>query len=112
MSWRTLLGVALLLAAIVSGWSAWRMRDLGKFWLRIELASRGPSPAPVICSLHAVFSPVPASRIAAVTARSPAATSAAIIATMSGSMSSFSFTRASDPLSKRAARGRGRARPG
>ena len=27
MSWRTLLGVALLLAAIVSGWSAWRMGD-------------------------------------------------------------------------------------
>jgi hypothetical protein len=70
--------------------------DLGKFWLRIELASRGPSPAPVICNRHAVFSPVPALRIAAVTARSPAATSAAIIATMSGSMSSFSFTRASD----------------
>jgi len=37
------------------------------------------------------ISPVPASRMAAVTARSPAATSAAIIATMSGSMSSFSF---------------------
>lgn len=27
MSWRTALGVVLLVAAIVSGWSAWRMRD-------------------------------------------------------------------------------------
>ncbi|KAF1684848.1 LPS export ABC transporter periplasmic protein LptC [Pseudoxanthomonas broegbernensis] len=27
MSWRTGLGLALLVAAIVSGWSAWRMRD-------------------------------------------------------------------------------------
>ncbi|MBL3571678.1 ATP-binding cassette domain-containing protein [Rhodovulum visakhapatnamense] len=33
-------------------------------------------------------------------------------ATRSGVMSSLSFTRASDPLSRRAARGRGRARPG
>ena len=52
---------------------------------RIELASRGPSPAPTICPRQASFSPVPASRIAAVTARSPAAISAAIIATRSGS---------------------------
>lgn len=49
--------------------------------------------------------------MAAVTARSPAATSAAIMATMSGSMSSFSFTRASGPRSRPAAHGRGRARP-
>jgi len=27
MSWRTLLGVALLVAAIITGWSAWNMRD-------------------------------------------------------------------------------------
>ena len=27
MSWRTTLGLALLAAALVSGWSAWRMRD-------------------------------------------------------------------------------------
>lgn len=27
MSWRSLLGLALLAAALVSGWSAWRMRD-------------------------------------------------------------------------------------
>lgn len=27
MSWRTLLGLVLLVAALVSGWSAWRMRD-------------------------------------------------------------------------------------
>ncbi|WP_028916140.1 LPS export ABC transporter periplasmic protein LptC [Pseudoxanthomonas sp. J35] len=29
MSWRTVLGLVLLAAAIVSGWSAWRMRDRG-----------------------------------------------------------------------------------
>jgi len=34
--------------------------DLGKYWLRIELASRVPSPVPVICSRHALFSPIPA----------------------------------------------------
>ena len=27
MSWRTILGLVLLAAALVSGWSAWRMRD-------------------------------------------------------------------------------------
>ena len=27
MSWRTLLGLVLLLAAVITGWSAWRMRD-------------------------------------------------------------------------------------
>ena len=53
--------------------------DLGKFWLRIELASRGPSPAPVICSRQAAFSPVPASRMAATEAR--------IMALSSGTMS-------------------------
>lgn len=30
--------------------------DLGKFWLRIELANRAPSAAPVICQRHAYFS--------------------------------------------------------
>ena len=28
MSWRTTLGLVLLLAAIVSGWSAWKNRDV------------------------------------------------------------------------------------
>jgi hypothetical protein len=51
---------------------------------RIVLASRCPSPAPVIWPRQAVLRPVPASRMAAVTARSPAAISAAIIATRSG----------------------------
>jgi hypothetical protein len=58
---------------------------------RIEFASRGPRPAPVICPRQAVLSPVPASRIAADTARSPAATSAFSIAARSGRMSSLSF---------------------
>ena len=44
---------------------------------RMVRASRAPRPAPVICSRQAAFSPVPASRIAADTARSPAVTSAA-----------------------------------
>jgi hypothetical protein len=68
---------------------------LGKVSDRIEFASRDPSPAPTICPRQASFRPVPASRIAAVTARSPAAISAAIIATRSGRMSSLSFIRAS-----------------
>ena len=45
---------------------------------RIEFASRAPSPAPVIWPRQPSFSPAPASRTAAVTARSPAAISAAI----------------------------------
>jgi hypothetical protein len=45
----------------------------------------------VICARQSDFSPVPASRIAALTAFSPALISAAIMATRSGAMSSFNF---------------------
>ena len=50
-------------------------------------------------------------RIAVVTARSPAATSAAIRATMSGSMASFNFMLGTDRQSRPAARDHGWARP-
>jgi hypothetical protein len=62
--------------------------DFGKLAERIELARRRLSPARVIWIRHADFRPVPASRMAAVTGRSPAATSAAkpiILRSMSAS---------------------------
>jgi hypothetical protein len=60
--------------------------DLGKLARRIELPSRVPSPAPVIWPRQADFREVPASRMAVDTAFSPAAISACIRATRSGSM--------------------------
>ena len=69
----------------------------------MEFASRRPSPAPLIYARQSDFRPVPASRIAALTAFSPALISAAIMATRSGSISSLSFKFPKNPFSGYAA---------
>jgi hypothetical protein len=60
-----------------------------------------PSPAPVICARQAVLRLLPASRMAAVTAFSPARISAAIIATRSGVDVELQLHRAVTPAAGR-----------
>ena len=69
----------------------------GKFRLRIELAGRSPSTAPVICNWQAIFSPAPAARIVPDTARSHTAIAASMLATMSESVLRVRFKASSRP---------------